>query len=68
MSNRNERKKKDGQDKGKKTKSMRESVRGRKRRAGPPRRSVDEVDTVKFKPGSASDERTGPQVRGAAGR
>ena len=55
------RQKKDHADAGKKRKRMRESVKGRKRRAAKPKKSTDEVDTVKFKPGSAGDKRrTGP--------
>jgi hypothetical protein len=53
------RKKKDGQDVGKKRQRMRANVKARKR--APRRRSAtDEVDTVKYKRGSAGDRtRTG---------
>jgi hypothetical protein len=64
MSNQSERKKKDGQDKGKKMQAMRESVRERKQNATPDRPSRDETDKLKFKPGSGSDERTGAAGRG----
>jgi hypothetical protein len=66
MSNQSDRRKKDGRDKGKKTKAMRESVRARKRASGPDRPSVDETDKIKFKRGASSDERTGPDARGPA--
>ena len=46
-------KKKDGRDTSKKRQRMKESVKSRKRRAS--KQSRDEVDTVKFKPGSAGD-------------
>jgi hypothetical protein len=55
-----ERKKKDGQDTGKKRKRMREDVARRREEAGPERRSSDQPDVVDYKPGSASDRsRTG---------
>ena len=57
-----ERKKKDGKDPGKKRQRMRASVSARKARASTAKRkkSTDEVDTVKYKPGSAGDRtRTG---------
>jgi hypothetical protein len=47
--------KKDGQDKGKKRQRMREAVRSRKEKAASERPSRDEVDTVKYKRGSAGD-------------
>jgi hypothetical protein len=52
-----ERKKKDGQDVGKKRQRMRASVTARKQRAKATKRkkSTDEVDTVKYKRGSAGD-------------
>ncbi len=49
-----ERKKKDGKDVGKKRQRMRASVTARKQRAKR-KKSTDEVDTVKYKPGSAGD-------------
>ena len=49
------RKKKDGQDKGKKMQRMRASVQERKENAAPARESRDEVDTVMYKRGSAND-------------
>ena len=62
MANR-ERKKKDGQDKGKKTKAMRESVRERQQQAAPDRPSRDESDKLKFKRGGGDDKRTGAESR-----
>jgi hypothetical protein len=50
-----ERKKKDGQDVGKKRRRMRADVAKRKARAGPDRPQRDEVDVVKYKQGSAAD-------------
>jgi hypothetical protein len=64
MSNQSERKKKDGEDKGKKMQAMREAVRERQRQAAPARPSRDETDKVKFKRGSGSDKRTGAAARG----
>jgi hypothetical protein len=49
-------KKKDRRDTGKKRQRMKQSVKSRKRRASPSKQSRDEVDTVKFKPGSAGDK------------
>jgi hypothetical protein len=49
------RKKKDGQDTGKKRRRMREAVAARQAASGPARRSTDQVDVVKYKQGSASD-------------
>jgi hypothetical protein len=49
------RRKKDGQDPGKKRRRMRASVAARKARAAAPRPSRDEVDTVTYKRGSAGD-------------
>jgi hypothetical protein len=63
MSNQSERKKKDGQDKGKKTKAMRESVRERQKQAAPERPSRDETDKLKFKRGAGNDKRTGAENR-----
>ena len=54
MSNR-ERKKKDGQDKGKKLHRMREDVARRHANAGPERPSKDQADVVDYKQGSAAD-------------
>jgi hypothetical protein len=54
MSNKDQ-KKKGGQDTGKKRGRMRESVEARKQERRRPKNKRDEVDTVKFKPGSASD-------------
>ena len=54
MSNR-ERKKKDGQDKGKKLRRMREDVAQRHANAGPERPSRDQADIVDYKQGSAAD-------------
>ena len=64
MSNKSERKKKDGEGKGKKMQAMRESVRERQQRAAPERPSRDETDKVKFKRGGGSDKRTNPASRG----
>ena len=51
------RQKKDGKDPGKKRRRMKVDVKARKRRAaGRKKKSTDEVDTVKFKPGSARDK------------
>lgn len=50
-----ERRKKDGERSEKKRKRMHEAVAARQRAASPPRPSTDEVDTVKYKRGSASD-------------
>jgi hypothetical protein len=50
-----ERAKKDGQDAGKKRRRMRADVKARKARARPERPQRDEVDTVKYKRGSAGD-------------
>ena len=49
------RKKKDGKDPGKKRQRMRAAVERRKLAAAPPRAQRDEVDTVKYKRGSAGD-------------
>ena len=49
------RKKKDGGDPGKKRRRMRKSVEARKTAAAGARPSRDEVDTVKYKMGSAGD-------------
>jgi hypothetical protein len=49
------RRKKDGADAGKKRRRMRKSVAARKATAGADRPSRDEVDTVKYKKGSAGD-------------
>ena len=54
MSNR-ERKKKDGQDKGKKLRRMREEEEQRHANAGPERPSRDQPDIVDYKQGSAAD-------------
>jgi hypothetical protein len=54
MSNR-ERKKKDGQDKGKKLRRMREDEARRHANAGPDRPSTDQSDVVDYKQGSAAD-------------
>lgn len=54
MSNR-ERKKKDGQDKGKKLRRMREDVARRHANAGPEHPSRDQADIVDYKQGSAAD-------------
>jgi len=48
-------KKKDGQDTGKKRRRMRASVAARQARPGREEPSRDEVDTVKYKRGSAAD-------------
>jgi len=50
-----ERKKKDGQDPGKKRRRMRDDVARRKAEANPERPQRDEVDIVHYKQGSASD-------------
>lgn len=50
-----ERKKKDGQDAGKKKRRMRASVTARKAAAAPARATRDEVDKVKYKKGSGGD-------------
>jgi hypothetical protein len=55
----NKRRKKDGERKDKKRQRMHADIAARKRAAGPPRPSRDEVDTVKYKRGSAAD-RTRP--------
>jgi hypothetical protein len=49
------RKKKDGGDPGKKRRRTRRSVAARKTTAGGARPSRDEVDTVKYKKGSAGE-------------
>ena len=55
-----ERRKKDGQDPGKKRKRMRDDVARRRAESGPARRSSDQPDVIDYKPGSASDRtRTG---------
>jgi hypothetical protein len=54
MANR-ERAKKAGRDAGKKRRRMREAVRSRKERSQGERQSRDEVDSVKYKRGSAGD-------------
>jgi hypothetical protein len=48
-------KKKDGQDTGKKRQRMRANVALRQAHARPEKPSRDEVDTVKYKRGSAAD-------------
>jgi hypothetical protein len=58
MPNQKERKKKGGKNKSKKNQAMRESVKERKIHAGPKRRSSDQPDVVKFKPGAADDRTT----------
>ncbi len=50
-----ERKKKDGQDKNKKLRRMREDVARRHENAGPERPSSDQADVVTYKQGSAAD-------------
>jgi hypothetical protein len=50
-----EQRKKDGVDTGKKRRRMRAAVAARQERARPQRPSRDEVDTVKYKRGSAAD-------------
>jgi hypothetical protein len=50
-----ERKKKDGQDKGKKLRRMREDETRRHENAGPERPSRDQADVVDYKQGSAAD-------------
>jgi hypothetical protein len=50
-----ERKKKDGQDPGKKRQRMRADVARRRKAAGAKRESSDQPDVVEYKPGSASD-------------
>jgi hypothetical protein len=50
-----ERKKKNGQDAGKKRRRMRDAVARRAREAGPERPQTDEADVVHYKQGSASD-------------
>ena len=50
-----ERRKKDGQDPGKKRRRMRVAVAGRQAASSGPKPSTDEVDKVKYKKGSASD-------------
>ena len=50
-----ERKKKDGQDKNKKLRRMREDEARRHANAGPERPSHDQADVVTYKQGSASD-------------
>jgi hypothetical protein len=52
---RERRKKKDGQDAGKKRRRMRTAVAKRKARATPGRPQRDEVDVVKYKQGSPAD-------------
>ncbi len=55
------RKKKDHVDVGKKLQRRRANERNRKKATARAKKSTDEVDTVKFKPGSASDDsRRGP--------
>jgi hypothetical protein len=49
------RKKKDGQDPGKKRRRMREAVAARKRSGSQPDHFSSQPDVVKYKPGSASD-------------
>jgi hypothetical protein len=48
-------KKKDHGDAGKKRRRMKQAVKSRRRAAERPRNPRDEVDTVKFKRGSAAD-------------
>ena len=50
-----DRKKKDGKDKGKKLRRMREDVARRHVDAGPERPSTDQADVVDYKQGSAAD-------------
>jgi hypothetical protein len=50
-----DRKKKDGQDKGKKRRRMRDAEERRHENAGPERPSTDQADVVTYKQGSASD-------------
>jgi hypothetical protein len=55
MGTKDEPKKKDGQDTGKKRRRMRAAVAARQAAAAPQGKSTDEVDTVKYKRGSAGD-------------
>jgi hypothetical protein len=50
-----ERKKKDGKDKGKKLRRMREDEARRRANTGPERPSTDQADVVDYKQGSAAD-------------
>jgi hypothetical protein len=50
------RKKKDHADVGKKLRRRRTDERARRNAGAQPKKTTDEVDTVKFKPGSASDD------------
>jgi hypothetical protein len=59
------RKKKSGQDASKKRQRMRAAVAERHAMAGPEKGSTDEVDGVKYKPGSGSDRNQSPQARHA---
>ena len=54
MANR-ERKKKDGHDKNKKLRRMREDEARRHENAGPERPSTDQADVVTYKQGSSAD-------------
>jgi hypothetical protein len=55
MPNEKDRKKKDGENTGKKNQRMRESVRERKLHAHPGGEQTDEGDIMEYKSGSASD-------------
>jgi hypothetical protein len=66
MPNEKDRKKKDGRNKGKKTKAMREAVQARKRTGQPSRPTTDEPDIQEFKPGAADDRTSQPQRRAGA--
>jgi hypothetical protein len=62
MSDQDQRKK-DGRDAGKKRQRMRADVAARKDAAGPRRPSMDEQDTVTYKPGSGGDRQQRPQAK-----
>lgn len=55
MGTKDDPKKKDGQDTGKKRHRMRQAVAERQAAAKPEGESTDEVDKIKFKRGSAGD-------------
>lgn len=59
------RKKNDGQNASKKRQRMRAAVAERHAAAEPEKQSTDEVDGVKYKPGSGSDRNQSPQARHA---
>jgi hypothetical protein len=60
MANKHKAAKKEGKDTNKKRQRMREAVAERQRNRAPEKPSTDEVDTIKYKRGSAGDKTVRP--------